>query len=81
MKGGGGNDLFFAGKGKDKFIGGKGVDTVSYASNKLGVVVSLLDGTGEAGALFDTFNGIENVDGPSSTTASKAAAWRTFSAA
>ena len=63
LDGGDGNDIFVAGTGHDHFIGGNGIDTVSYAASTFAVEIDLVAGDGTGDAQFDTYSGIENIDG------------------
>ncbi len=61
--GGGGNDTFVSGVGAEYFDGGEGLDTVSYASASVRLVVDLVNGALTRGslALGDTLVSIEGV--------------------
>ncbi|RXZ38982.1 calcium-binding protein [Oxalobacteraceae bacterium CAVE-383] len=65
IKGGAGNDLFYAGTAANAFTGGGGIDTVSYVSSTNGVTASLIaNAVGSGGdAAGDTFSGITNLTG------------------
>ena len=65
IKGGAGNDLFYAGTAANVFTGGGGIDTVSYVSSTTGVTASLIaNAVGSGGdAAGDTFSGITNLTG------------------
>ena len=64
LLGGGGNDVLRGGAGADYLGGEAGTDTASYYTGSVGVVVSLLTGTGSSGeAQGDTLSGIENLSG------------------
>lgn len=77
LSGGAGDDLLIASFGKDAFDGGAGVDTVDYSGSFKGIVARLsatdadgingqfanLTAGGAAGAVNDTYVGIENLIG------------------
>jgi Ca2+-binding RTX toxin-like protein len=61
-----GDDLLIGGAGADVLNGGAGIDTASYASGRIGVIVSLRSGFGQGGdAEGDTLFDIENLIGSS----------------
>jgi Ca2+-binding RTX toxin-like protein len=61
---GDGNDVLLAGAGADSLVGGEGFDTVSYASAKTSIVLSVTNPASNSGdALGDTFSGIEKFIG------------------
>jgi Ca2+-binding RTX toxin-like protein len=70
LMGGPGDDTLFGGAGADAFYGGdetfdNGTDTVSYADDSATIRVNLRSGFGYGGtAEGDTYNGIDNVIGP-----------------
>ncbi|MEN7454597.1 calcium-binding protein [Mesorhizobium sp. CCNWLW179-1] len=64
LNGGAGNDVLIGLGGADSLIGGLGTDTADYTASTVGVIVSLVAGTGAGGhAEGDTLTGIENVIG------------------
>jgi Ca2+-binding RTX toxin-like protein len=66
LDGGLGNDLLIGGAGADDLTGGGGTDTASYASDTIGVTVSLEIGMGHGGqAEGDTLANIANLTGGS----------------
>lgn len=67
-KGGAGDDLMLARDDSvdDKFVGGAGIDTVSYAKSKMGAEINLALDQGNGAAQFDTYDGIENIEGTQS---------------
>ena len=64
LNGGTGTDLLEGGSGADSLEGGAGVDTASYQGSDTGVVVRLMEGSGERGhAEGDSIVEVENVIG------------------
>jgi Ca2+-binding RTX toxin-like protein len=61
--GGDGNDILDGGDGDDVLDGGTGTDTVSYASVKAPVVVTVNTTSNTGGAGVDVLSGIENLVG------------------
>jgi Ca2+-binding RTX toxin-like protein len=60
----GGNDEIKGGGGADTINGGSGTDTANYSDSSVGVVVSLLSGSGSGGtAQGDSLVSIENLTG------------------
>jgi Ca2+-binding RTX toxin-like protein len=60
LDGGDGNDLLDGGEGADSLAGGAGIDTASYATQSVGLVISLVTNSSSGG---DVLSGIENLVG------------------
>lgn len=59
----GGNDLMRGNGGGDRYFGGTGTNTLLYDTFTSGVVVDLLNGTGIAGGIEETYADIQNATG------------------
>lgn len=64
LKGGSGDDVLEGGRDGDVIDGGSGLDTASYASSSMGVIVNLMTGSASGGdAQGDQLISIENLTG------------------
>ena len=77
VDGGGGNDTFLAGaaaNGSDTYLGGAGIDTVDYSNrgNNLKLGLDGKNKSGEKGEKDTLGTDVENADGGTATTRSRA---------
>jgi len=59
-----GNDYFLGGDGADQLNGGDGEDLADYRDSHEGIIIDLINGTGQGGtAEGDTLNSVEKIEG------------------